>query len=456
MQPDRIKTLAPPILPALALALLIATTSGCGRSSPAAPQSEVAVVPEVLKVIRPERQNVRRIIEEPGQIEAYEHTPIYAHIPGYVSEVCVDMDARVSKGDVLARLWVPEMADDVREKEARVAKARAGLEQAQQAFHAAEAHCRTAETLVAQAIAERKRARADCERWQSEYQRIEELVRDKSIDVRLRDERLNQFKAAEAACDEVEAKIRSAEAARDESVALRLKAEADVKAARTHMHVAEAEAQRAKTMLDYTEVKAPFTGVVTRRNVHTGHLLRPGPSGQGEPLFLVVRRDRVRIFVEVPEAEAPFVRQGVPLRLRIQALNDREFEATVTRTSWALDPASRTLRAEMEVPNATDELRPGMYAYAIITAEHPNAFTLPAEALIRQEDTNFCYQVIEGKAVQTLVRPGMRVGSRREVLKKRLAGPDDGWQDFTGAEQVLLGNVAALANGEDVSIAAAN
>jgi RND family efflux transporter MFP subunit len=409
----------------------------------------------VLKVIRPQRQSVRRTIEEPGQIEAYEHTPIYSKIPGYVSEVCVDMDARVKRDDVLARLWVPELSDEVREKEALVVAAQAGLEQSRTALKAAEAHCRTAETLVAKAISERKRALADRERWHSEYQRINELVDAKSVDLRLRDEARNQFKASEAACEEIEAKIEAARAARDESVAQRQKAEADVEAARANLHLAETRKQEAKTMLDYADIRAPYTGVITRRNVHTGHLRRSVSAGSGEPLFLMVRRDRVRIFVDVPEPEAPFVRQGVPVRLRIQALNDREFEATVTRTSWALDPASRTLRTEIEVPNPKDELRPGMYAYAIITADHPNAFTLPMEALVRQEDTYYCYQVVDGKAVQTLVRPGMRAGARREVLKKRKAEADDeGWRDFTGEEQVLLGNVAALANGQDVTVAA--
>jgi multidrug efflux pump subunit AcrA (membrane-fusion protein) len=169
-----------------------------------------------------------------------------------------------------------------------------------------------------------------------------------------------------------------------------------------------------------------------------------------------VRRDRVRIFVDVPEPEAPFVRRGAPVRVRIQALNDREFEATVTRTSWALDPASRTLRTEIEVPNPKDELRPGMYAYAILTAEHADAFTLPAAALLRQDDAYYCWQFLDGKAVQTLVRPGPRIGPRIEVLKKRLPGPKGRWQDFTGGEQILLGDLAALADGQEVSIAAAN
>ncbi len=301
---------------------------------------------------------MRRVIEEPGQIEAYEHTPIYSKIPGYVSEVCVDMDARVKKDDVLARLWVPELRDEVREKEALVVQAQAGLEQARAALKAAEAHCRTAETLVDKAISERKRAVADRERWHSEYQRINELVDARSVDLRLRDEARNQFKAAEAACEEIEAKIESARAARDESVAQRHKSEADVEAARAHLRLAETQTQQAKTMLAYADIRAPYTGVITRRNVHTGHLRRSASAGSGEPLFLMVRRDRVRIFVDVPEPEAPFVRQGGPVRLRIQALNDREFEATVTRTSWRWTPPAGRCASRSRCPTRRTNCAP--------------------------------------------------------------------------------------------------
>ncbi|HEY7427153.1 MAG TPA: efflux RND transporter periplasmic adaptor subunit [Gemmataceae bacterium] len=451
------KRFVPHTLATLSAALLLAAVSGCGRSS-ATPESRTtpSSVPEALHVTRPQRQPLQRTIEEPGQIEAYEYTPIFSKIPGYVSEVCVDMDARVKGGDVLARLWVPELADEVREKDALVDKAKAELEQARAALKTAEAHYRTAVALESQAITERKRVQADRERWESEFTRVDALAKSRSIEWRVRDERLSQYKAAAAACEEVEAKIVSARAAREESEAQRLKAKADIEAAQAHLDVAKSQAQQAKTMLAYREVKAPYSGVITRRNVHTGHLRRSASASSGEPLFLMVRRDLVRIFVDVPEPEAPFVRQGTPVRLRIQALNDREFEAVVTRTSWALDPASRTLRTEIEVKNPNDELRPGMYAYAIITAEHANTFTLPAEALLRQDDTFYCWEYRDGKAVQTLVRPGLRMKDRVEVLKKRLPGPSGRWQDFTGSEQVLLGGIAALADGQEVSLAAAN
>ncbi|HEY7155546.1 MAG TPA: hypothetical protein VH575_16405, partial [Gemmataceae bacterium] len=98
------KRFVPHTLATLSAALLLATASGCGQRSSATPESRTtpSSAPEALHVTQPQRQLLRRTIEEPGQIEAYEHTPIYSKIPGYVSEVCVDMDARVKRDDVLA------------------------------------------------------------------------------------------------------------------------------------------------------------------------------------------------------------------------------------------------------------------------------------------------------------------------------------------------------------------
>ena len=91
---------------------------------------------------------------------------------------------------------------------------------------------------------------------------------------------------------------------------------------------------------------------MTRRGVDTGHLTTPGTGG--ELLFVVARSDVVTITVGVPETEAPFVNPGDPARVRLQALEGKTFEGQVTRTAWALDPATRTLRAEIDLPNADD------------------------------------------------------------------------------------------------------
>jgi multidrug efflux pump subunit AcrA (membrane-fusion protein) len=440
---------------------LLAGAAGCGQHSheatPAAPKALLAVT-----IAQPRRQNLARKVEQPARVEAFEQTPVHVKIPGFVEKVHVEIGSRVKKGDLLAELWVPEMKEELKHKAGLVAQGRIDITLAQRALKVAQASARTAESLVVEARASRKRAEASYDRWKSEAARMQQLVRDKVIADQSRDEVVNQFKAAEAARDETAAKVEAVEAAYQESLARRDKAEADVDAARNRLLLAESDERRTAAMLEYARVTAPFDGVVSERHVHTGHFLQPasGPSVSAQPLFVVVRTDKVRVFLEVPETEAVLVKcgpkEGCPAHIRVPVLNDREFTGQVAGSSWSLDPGQRTLRTEIDFDNTDGALRPGMYAHAIINAEQPNAWTVPSKSLVTRDSQTVCYCLQEGKAVRTPVRVGIHAGSLIEVLKKqgRPARAGDGapWVNFTGAESVITDHAGELTDGQEVQV----
>ncbi len=409
----------------------------------------------VVSIVRPKRKVLQRTIEQPGHILAFEQTPIYARIPGYVAEVCVDMNARVKKGEVLAKLDVPEMESEYRHKQNLVSQAAAEVEQTRHALEVARANLAVAQAQIAEAETGRKRAGADYERWQGEYQRIETLVARQVLDEQTRDETRNQYRASAAAREQAEAKVKSAQAARDESSARLAKTRADIATAQARLEVARADEQRMKSMLDYRQITAPFDGVVTQRNVHTGHLIKP-TGGPSEPLFVVVRIDRVRVFVDVPEVDALFIQPGVPVQVRILASQNRLIAGKVTRISWALEPANRTLRAEIELATPKEDIRPGMYAYAAISVAHPETWTLPASAVFFKGDEAYCCQAVEGKAVHIPLRVGLREGKVVEVLQKRPAssGSAAPWHDLTGSEEIIVSHAGALTDGQTLVPAA--
>ena len=101
--------------------------------------------------------------------------------------------------------------------------------------------------------------------------------------------------------------------------------------------------------LAYTRIEAPFDGIVTQRNVDTGHLTQPGADKP--PLFVVARSDIMTIRVDVPEAFAAEVNPGDRATIRLQEMKGRTVEGKVTRISWALDPRTRTIRVEIDIPN---------------------------------------------------------------------------------------------------------
>ncbi|MDA1049387.1 MAG: efflux RND transporter periplasmic adaptor subunit [Planctomycetota bacterium] len=359
-----------------------ATTQKDSQGKGSANPAQAAATPQIGET-KPDPETPPRTTTQPARIEPFEQAPLYAKIEGYVLKSrtvegadgqpsqapIADIGDLVKENDVLAEIWVPEMEQELRQKQALHAQAEAELEQAAQAIIVVQKAAESAQAKIREAEAGVMRAEGEYQRWEAEKTRIQQLAGEGSVSQKLADETLNQFRAADAGRREVAARVDSAKAALGEAEATVAKARADEAAATARLEVAQANVDHMQSMLAYAKIRAPFAGVVTQRNVDTGHLVRP-PQGSGSPsLFVVVRADVVRIVTEIPELEAPLVKVGNRVFIRIQALGGEEIEGQVTRTAWVLDPSSRTLRTEIDLPNPTGRLRPGMYATARIILE---------------------------------------------------------------------------------------
>ncbi len=401
----------------LSLSVLFAATTGCGQGPPAARQDNGTAALERVVVGKPVRKILTLSTTQPGRIEAFEETPLFAKVAGYVDNVLVDIGDTVRKDQTLVKLSIPELVDELAQKEALVAQAEAELEQSKSAISATIAAAETAESRIEEADAGTARAQADHKRWESEHARIQELAAKGSVSKKLEEETLNQLRSAEAAIREATARVRSARAAHFEAQANVRKARADQGAAEARLRVANAELALANTMLAYTEIRAPYDGVVTSRDVVTGHFVHPASAGESRPLMAVARTDKVRIFVDVPEMESPYVDADDPVQVKVQALPAREFDATVVRTSWSLLEVNHSLRAEVDVLNSHGLLRPGMYAAVTIRLdERPDVLTLPAVSIVRSGQETYCIGVVSGKIEKRPVQLGLRSGSDVEVL----------------------------------------
>ncbi len=335
---------------------LTAAATGCSDTPIAKANQTTGAAVTRVEVVRPERMTIRRSTEQPGQIEAFEETTIYARVSGYVQKWNLDIGAKVAKGQVLAVIDVPDLDADAEQKEAAIELAQAQLSQAKASEGVAQANLASSQAKLVEVQAGIKRALADCTRWQAEFHRIEQLFNEHAQTGSLLDETRSKLSASEAACDEVHAQVRSAEVSIRQRLAMLEKARADVMAASSGIKVAKAEARRVEAERKFATIVAPYDGVITRRHVDVGDLTEPGSHGQ--PLFAVARDDVVRITVSVPEMYATEVGAGDRVMVRLQALSGRRFEGKVTRTSWTLDAKNRTLRTEIDVPNPKGTLRP--------------------------------------------------------------------------------------------------
>jgi RND family efflux transporter MFP subunit len=319
-----------------------------------------------------------------------------------------------------------------------VAQVQAEADQAKAAVKVADAKVTTAQALVAETAAMMTSATANYDKAKSEYNRFVQLAANSAVTQKLVDETKEQLTAAEAGRQRATAHEQSAQAAVEEAKAILEKANADVKASEARIQVAVADHDRSSAILQYGTIRAPYDGVVSRRNVHTGHLVTG--SGQGEPLLVVVRTDRVRVFLDVPEGDAGLVDPDDEAVIRVPALGNREFRGRVKRTSWSLNETARTLRAEVDVPDEDGKLRPGMYAYAnVLAAEHTDALVLPASAVASDKGASYCFVVEEGKIARNPVTLGLRSGGEVEVAS-----------GLTGNEKVVRGNLSAYTLGQAV------
>jgi HlyD family secretion protein len=462
----------------VAAALASLLLSGCEHHSPAAgPAPEAATTIPKVTIIHPTRKTIVRLIKQPGYIRPYEQTPVYSKIAGYVEEVNVDKGSRVRKGDLLVKLWVPEMEQDLAAKKAQVDQANAEVTQAEEGLNAADANVNTAEANVTEANAGVGQADADYQRWSLECVRAEKLLKEKIYDQQTLVEARNQMQQADAGRSRARAKQNAAIAALNESKARRRKAQADVKAVKAKAEVAEALRSQSAAWLDYRNIRAPFDGMVTLRNVHTGHFLQSASSGttskSAEPLLVLMRMDIMRVVVQVPEKDAVLVKDGDLANVSFQALRDHvfpnrkpraqydpDFQAfpnQVTLLSWSFDDRARTLSVEIHIANSTGELRPGMYANVTIRAEVPNALTLPAEAIVESvldtEARQYCFTVVDGKAVRLPIHVGVAAEKVVQVLQKQVrSGKTVTWEDLTGTESVVTSNPGSLIDGQAVVV----
>jgi len=442
----------------LTAVLAFLPAAGCDRKVAPPAAGGAAAAPQV-SVVKPGMRPVKRVVEQPGTVTAFEETALHANLTGYVDALeedpdkndrpphdrFIDIDSRVKKGQVLARLAVPELDEEFKQKESLVKQAAAEVVQAEKAHAAAEAGVASATATVAEAEAGVERAQALYDRWQSEVARIEKFVAD-GVDVRQTlDETRNQFKAAGAARKEAVARVASANAAVRKAEADRDKATADVEATKARVEVAKAEVGRVAALRGYKEIKAPFDGVVTRRSVSRGDFVK---AGDKTVLFSVARTDPVRVVVHVPEADAGLVALGQEVRLALQGSAGPGEAGKVARTSWSLEPGSRTLRTEIDVPNPKGQVRPGAYAYARLTAELPAAWSVPAAAIGKLNDEPVIYLVEGGKAVRAGVQLLRGDGQFTQLRRYKKPGATD-WTDVTGSES-LVTPAAAVTDGQPI------
>jgi multidrug efflux pump subunit AcrA (membrane-fusion protein) len=304
------------------------------------------------------------------------------------------------------------------------------------------------------------------DRWDLQVKRLQKEVDKGVVDPQILLESQNQLNASISSRNAQKATIAKAEAELLAKQANQEQASVAIEVATANLIVAESEEKRVAALNGYLVLPAPFDGVVSARNANTFDFVLPrsgdptamsnapnlSPSGAAAPIYVVDRTDVVRIFVDIPEADADHVSTGNKASVLIQAYRDDPIQAKVTRTAWALNVKSRTLRVEIDLPNTGSKILPGMYAYASVPIERPNVWTVSRTALDYSGDKIFYWSFENGRSVRTELRTGTGDEEWVEVLSRRVqdANGKTRWVPINGSESVIIGDLSILADGEPV------
>ncbi|MEY4705958.1 MAG: hypothetical protein RL042_2163 [Nitrospirota bacterium] len=205
--------------------------------------------------------------------------------------------------------------------------------------------------------------------------------------------------------------------------------------AKQDVDVAEAAAQGAKhqveqraALRDYTKVRAPYAGIITARFADPGALIQiaTASSTGAIPLFTIMDLDTVRIYTNVPQDDSPWVVPGkTKATLSVKGLDGRSFTGTVTRSTLALDPSTRSLLVEIDLPNPDHALRPGTFVeLSLGLREIPNALVLPPQAVINGPKGKSVFIIEAGRAKSAPVQTGISDGRWIEIASG-LSGDED-------------------------------
>jgi RND family efflux transporter MFP subunit len=321
----------------------------------------------------------------PGTTEAFEQANLYARASGYVAKRTVDIGSRVKAGDLLVEIAAPEIEHQIAQAEGTLTQLRANLQQAQANRDLAQVTWDRASKLVQQG-------------WTTAQQGDNDRLTLK---------------------------------ARDAAVAV----------ASANIVAQEAQLRVLNQQKSYLGVVAPFDGVITQRNIDVGSLVQ-ADAASGTFLFQLMHSDVIRIQVYVPQDDAFGVTPGTEAVARVPEMPGREFPGKVTRIADALQPGSRTLLTEIDVPNPDRALSPGLYC--LVELKIPRkapSLIVPSEAIIFNRDGLSVAVVEDGVAHIRKINLVRDMGTSVEVN----AGVSNG-------DQVILSPQVDMTDGRKVAI----
>ena len=384
----------------LVLPLCIAGLAFSGCNSPASSNVRTPTPSAAVAVVQ--RGTIAHTLSLAGQFEPFQVVEVHAKVSGYIRKIYVDIGDRVHAGQTLAVLDVPELNAQYRASASEALRSKDQIEAAQHDV----AHARSLHAAL----------QADFQRLQKASAEQPGLIAEQELD--------NARSQAEASQAQIDA------------------AEAELSGAKQGADTTAADQERMAALQSYSRVTAPLNGVITWRYADTGALIQAGTSSntQSLPIVKLSQSDVLRLRVPVPEDAVRYVHVGDPMQIRVDAL-ERSFTGKVVRFTRNLDPSTRTMETEVDVPNPDLAITPGMYANTFLRLQDvQNVPTIPLTAIHGLNGVN---TVLVVNAQNQVEQRTVQIGLRGSILAQVLGGLQVG-------DQVVVGDTSRFRDGEVV------
>jgi multidrug efflux pump subunit AcrA (membrane-fusion protein) len=388
-----------------AAAVLALTALGCSRTDTAQARTGDAA-PKSVKTEAVRKDAVRRSVDVVGTLAAVDQVTISSEADGKVRRILADLGDRVKAGDVLIELDGEKQQYAYEQQQAALARALAQ-------YGATDPK----ELPDIEKTPEARRANAELVQATQAFDRATELFKRTLI--------------SQQALDDARATLQSARSRYDSALQGGKDLRASIQASEAAMKLADRERRD-------TQIRAAFDGYVEKRLVNLGELVKAQM-----PVMAIVRLDPLKVIAEIPEKMTPWISDGRPVELRVDAYPERTFNGTVTRVSPAVNTATRAFPFEARVPNVDAALKPGTFARVHLEiGKVDDVLTLPYSAIQYRYGVNRVFVVAGDKLAVRELTIGERLGDRVEILSG--VKPD---------ERVAVTDVDTLTDGQIVAVA---
>ncbi len=353
------------------------------RSATPTKAAEVAVAPI-------QELQLKKIIEIPGELKAFQNVAIEAKVEGYISWIGVDRGSRVKRNDKILTIFCPELEEHEQEEESKYSSAVSSLRKGEAALNSTKSKLLEAE------------ARLDAD----------------SLTLNRLNQTMAKMPGSVALNDiDVQTKTVDSDKARVGSMTSEVtSSEAVVASDKSNVAAAMNVVKSVRSLQSYLTIRAPFNGMITERNVHVGSMVGP-QDNKVDPLVRIQERDTLRLVVAVPEDSIAGLKPGQIVAFRVPTFLGEDFHGVVARPAYAIDMSTRTMPVELSVSNTAGRLEPGMFATVRWPISRPSkTLFVPATAVATDLKGTFINLIKDGAAHRIEVQKGQSMGDMIEIV----------------------------------------